>query len=97
VALHGAAPDVEQQAPALPLAPQAARPQAVAAVLPAAQASLHVPERRLPGRLPAATVIAVYGVGRSAAVGRWPTVPPHYSRGAHGCPSASTTAATGCP
>jgi hypothetical protein len=43
VALHGAAPSVERQAP-LPRAPQPALPQAVAAVLPAAQASLHVPE-----------------------------------------------------
>jgi hypothetical protein len=53
VALHGAAPAVERQAPQ-PLAAQSALPQAVAAALPAAQASLHVPERRLPGWLPAA-------------------------------------------
>jgi hypothetical protein len=55
VALHGAAPAVERQAPLL-LAPQPAL-QAVAAVLPAAQTSLHVPERQLPGRLPAAWLV----------------------------------------
>jgi hypothetical protein len=53
VAVHGAAQAVERQAP-LPFAPQPALPQAVAAVLPAAQALLHVPGRQLLGRLPAA-------------------------------------------